>query len=183
MTAVEHKSSDPPVGFELVQLGGAFATHNGPLYARWHNERLQLGFRVGPQHVNPGQNCHGGMLGMFVDILISSAAQYQSDITRQFLPTITLQMDFLASAPLGSWVQGQADILRVTRNLIFSQGLVHADERPALRASGIFKRGPLLPDSENDHALRLSGMPQRHSGAGEKQPGQRVWVRRSLGSS
>ena len=166
MTPIEHDSSEPPAGFELVQLGGAFATHNGPLYARWQEERLQLGFRVGTQHVNPGQNCHGGMLGMFVDILISSAAQYQSDIPRQFLPTISLQMDFLAGAPLGSWVQGQADILRVTRNLIFSQGLVHADGQPALRASGVFKRGPLLPDSASDHALKLPGMPQRHTAAG-----------------
>ncbi len=166
MTPIEPNPSDPPAGFELVQLGGAFATHNGPLYARWHDGRLQLGFRVGPRHVNPGQNCHGGMLGMFADILISSAAQYQSDIARQFLPTISLQMDFLASAPLGSWVQGQADILRVTRNLIFSQGLVHADGQPALRASGVFKRGPLLPDSASDQALTLPGMPQRQSGAG-----------------
>ena len=81
-----------------------------------------MGFRVGPGHVNPGNNCHGGMLAMFADILISTAAQYQADIPRQFLPTITLQMDFMAAAPLGAWVEGKAEILRVTRNLVFSQG-------------------------------------------------------------
>lgn len=69
---------------------------------RWRDDRLQLGFRVGTLHVNPGQNCHGGMLGMYADILISTAAQYQADIPRQFLPTISLQMDFIAVAPLGS---------------------------------------------------------------------------------
>ncbi|MDR3453419.1 MAG: PaaI family thioesterase [Rhodoferax sp.] len=164
---MKHTSEDafapPPTGFEPVQIGGAFATHNGPLYARWHDERLQLGFRVGPQHVNPGQSCHGGMLGMFADILISTAAQYQADIPRQFLPTISLQMDFMANAPLGSWVQGRADILKVTRNLVFSQGLVQADGQTVLRASGVFKRGPLLPDTASDHGLRLPGMPQRAS--------------------
>jgi uncharacterized protein (TIGR00369 family) len=151
--------NDAAPGFEPVDIGGAFATHNGPLFARWHEGRLQLGFRVGPAHVYPGNACHGGMLGMFADILISSAAQYQTDIPRQFLPTISLQMDFIAGAPLGSWVQGQADVLRVTRNLIFSQGLVHADGVLALRASGVFKRGPLLPDTASDHLLRLRGMP------------------------
>ncbi len=151
----------PPQDFHLVQVGGAFATHNGPLHARWHDDHLQLGFRVGPRHVNPGNNCHGGMLGTFADILISTAAQYQAGIPRQFLPTISLQMDFMAGAPLGSWVQGQAEILKVTRNLVFSQGLVTADGQVVLRASGVFRRGPLLPDTASDHGLRLPGMPVR----------------------
>ena len=43
-------------GFHPVLLGGAFATHNGPLFARWHDGHLQVGFRVGPNHVNPGNN-------------------------------------------------------------------------------------------------------------------------------
>ncbi len=150
---------NPPEGFVPALLGGTFATHNGPLFARWHESRLQLGFRVGPTHVNPGKACHGGMLCTFADILISTAAQYQTDIPRQFLPTISLQMDFIAVAPLGSWVQGQAEVLRVTRNLIFSQGLVHADGVLALRTSGVFKRGPLLADTATDHRLQLPGMP------------------------
>lgn len=153
--------TSPAPGFEPVDIGGAFATRNGPLHARWFDGHLQLGFRVGPQHVNPGNQCHGGMLCMFADILISTAAQYQADIPRQFLPTISLQMDFIAAAPLGSWVQGEAEILRVTRNLVFSQGLLHADGTLVLRTSGVFKRGPLLPDSTGDQALRLPGMPVR----------------------
>jgi uncharacterized protein (TIGR00369 family) len=159
-------TEDPPVpsaGFVRVELGGTFAFRNGPLFARWQDDNLQLGFRVGPGHVNPGRNCHGGMLCTFADILISTAAQYQADIPRQFLPTVSLQVDFLAGAPLGSWVQGQAEILKVTRNLVFSQGLVQADGQTVLRASGVFKRGPLLPESAGDQALRLPGMPSRRS--------------------
>jgi uncharacterized protein (TIGR00369 family) len=154
-----------PEGFQPVLLGGTFATHNGPWFARWHDDHLQVGFRVGPLHVNPGNHCHGGMLATFADILISTAAQYQTDIPRQFLPTISLQMDFMAGAPLGSWVQGQAEILEVTRNLVFSQGLVQADGRTVLRASGVFKRGPLLPDTENDALLQLPGLPRRSPAA------------------
>ena len=157
----EPASTAVPEGFEPAHIGGEFATRNGPLYVRWHNEHLQLGFRVGPGHVNPGNNCHGGWLATFADILISTAAQYQSDIPRQFLPTVSLQMDFMAAVPLGPWVQGQADILRVTRNLVFSQGLVHADSTLALRTSGVFKRGPLLEESASDHALRFPGLPRR----------------------
>ncbi len=150
-----------PEGFERVELGGAFALHNGPLFARWADGHLQLGFRVGPRHVNPGQGCHGGMLCTFADILVSTAAQYQTDIPRQFLPTISLQTDFLAIAPLGSWVQGRADVLKVTRKLVFSQGLLQADGETVLRVSGVFRRGPLLPESDGDQVLRLPGMPAR----------------------
>lgn len=150
-----------PAGFELAPIGGDFAIHNGPLYARWHQEHLQLGFQVQQHQINPGQNCHGGMLGMFVDILLSSAAHYQTDIPRQFLPTISLQIDFMASAPLGDWVQGQAEILKVTRNLIFSQGLITCNGKVIVRASGVFRRGPLLPESEADTSLSLPGMPTR----------------------
>lgn len=160
MTQSPHGTlAPPPEGFHPAPVGGPFARHNGPLYARWEDPCLLLGFRVADIHVNPGGSCHGGMLGMFADILISTAAQYQSDIPRQFLPTISLQMDFLATAPWGSWVQGRAEVLKVTRNLVFTQGLVTAEGIPVLRASGVFKRGPLLPESANDVLLRLPGMP------------------------
>lgn len=151
----------PPAGFVLVKLGSTFATHSGALFARWHDSRLQIGFRVEPHQVNPGNNCHGGMLSLFADIVLSSAAQYQTDIPRQFLPTISLQLDFMNGAPLGQWVQGEATILQVTKNLVFSQGLITCKDKPVARASGVFRRGPLLPDSESDHKLVLPGMPER----------------------
>jgi uncharacterized protein (TIGR00369 family) len=159
--AEEAPAHPVPAGFVAVEIGGAFASHNGPLYGRWHADRLQLGFRVAAPHVNPGGQCHGGMLATFADILISTAAQYQTEIPRQFLPTISLQMDFMAPAPLGSWVEGDAEILKVTQRLVFSHGLVRADGQTVLRASGVFRRGPLLPDAAGDQGLRLEGMPRR----------------------
>ena len=159
--AAQTSSELPPAGFEPVSIGGAFAIHNGPLYARWHEGQIEFGFRVGARQVNPGNNCHGGMLSLFADILISTAAQYQTDIPRQFLPTVSLAVDFMAPAPLGSWVQGEADILKVTKNLIFSHGLVRADGNIVLRTSGVFRRGPLLPDTASDSGLKLPGMPER----------------------
>jgi len=152
-------STPVPEGFVPVRLGSTFATHSCELHARWHEQRLQVGFVVQPHHANPGGHCHGGMLSLFADIVLSSAAQYQTDIPRQFLPTISLQLDFMNGAPLGSWVQGQAEILQVTRNLVFSQGLIRCGELTVARASGVFRRGPLLPDTDSDHRLHLPGMP------------------------
>lgn len=152
---------DIPEGFVAAPIGGDFTSYNGPIYARWHDHHLQLGFRVNERQINPGNACHGGMLSLFADILLSSAAQYQTDIPRQFLPTISLQLDFMASAPLGEWVQGQADILKVTKNLVFSQGLITCNGAVVVRSSGVFRRGPLLPDSDADTRIELEGMPPR----------------------
>ena len=58
-----------------MQIGGTFATHNGPSAAAGMRTGCNSGFRTGPLH--SGQSCHGGILGMFADILISTAAQYQ----------------------------------------------------------------------------------------------------------
>lgn len=137
---------DVPEGFRPIKVGGAFVFHNGPLYGKWTGQRLLLGFRVEKRHTNPLKMCHGGMLATFADMLIPCATMYQSDMERRFLPTISLQIDYMGTAPLGAWVQGQADVLRTTRNMLFGQGLITADGEPALRVSGIFKMGQLIGD-------------------------------------
>jgi uncharacterized protein (TIGR00369 family) len=161
MNTLDTAYTTPPAGFVAVKIGSTFASHCGQLFARWHEGHLQLGFIVQAHQVNPGNHCHGGMLSLFADIVLSSAAQYQTDIPRQFLPTISLQLDFMNGAPLGSWVQGEATVLQVTKNLVFSSGLISAQGKTVARASGVFRRGPLLPDSDSDHGLQLPGMPRR----------------------
>ena len=148
-----------PEGFRAIKIGGPFIFHNGPLYGKWTGQRLLLGFRVEKRHTNPLQMCHGGMLATFADMLIPCAAMYQSDMERRFLPTISLQVDYMGAAPLGAWVQGEADVLRTTRNMLFGQGLVSADGEPALRVSGIFKMGQLIGDGTLTDPLGLKPAP------------------------
>ena len=130
-----------PEGFREARIHGDFIAFNGPLYARLGGNGIELGFRVEQRHTNPLGNCHGGMLATFVDMLVPCTAMYEPGRERRFLPTISLQIDYLGPSPLGAWVQGGAQILRTTRNMVFGQGLVHADGAPALRFSGIFKLG------------------------------------------
>lgn len=132
-------TADIPPGFAPLGIRMGFLESNGPLFLRWSDERATLAFRVGFRHCNPGSVCHGGMLATFADMLLPIAARLQSIAEMGFLPTINLTCDFLAPAPLGSWVEGQADAVRATRNLLFVQGLATADGTPCLRANGIFK--------------------------------------------
>ncbi len=143
-------TADPaiPEGFKLRHLGDGFMDVNGPLYCRRadgtdRNRGVSLGFRVEMRHCNPMKVCHGGMLATFTDMLFAVTAHATSEAGRnRFLPTISLQLDYLAGAPLGSWVQGEGQVLRATRNMVFLQGLLTADGVPIVRASGIFKIGP-----------------------------------------
>jgi acyl-coenzyme A thioesterase PaaI-like protein len=87
---------------------------------------------------------------------------YQTELPRHFLPTISLQMDFLAPARLGAWVQARTDVLKTTRNLVFVQGLIHADDELALRVSSIYKIGPLFQgeDAQAGDPFGLLGDPR-----------------------
>ncbi len=137
-----------PEGFHAREFGAGFIAVNGPLYARRNGAGFQLGFRVEARHCNPMGICHGGMMATFCDMLLPVSAHVLSkEIGRRFLPTINLQVDFLAASPLGAWVQGEAQLLRTTRSLVFMQGLVQADGTNVARVSGIFKIGPPFDDT------------------------------------
>jgi uncharacterized protein (TIGR00369 family) len=129
-----------PAGFVPLDTMGGFIGANGPLYLRHEGALVQLGFRVEARHTNPLGICHGGMMATFCDMLLPLSAHRKSaEIGHRFLPTISLQVDYLAASPLGAWVQGEAEVLRHTRSLVFMQGLVTADDTPVARVSGIFK--------------------------------------------
>ncbi len=131
-----------PAGFHALHMTGDFIAHVGPLYLHRDGDNLWVGFRVEQRHTNPMGICHGGMLASFADMLLPLSIHRKSEVGMRFLPTISLQLDYLAPAPLGAWVQGDAQVLRVTRSLVFAQGLATADGTPILRVSGICKIGP-----------------------------------------
>ena len=128
-----------PAGFAPLRLTMGFLESVGPLYGKWSDDRLLLGFRVEMRHCNPGQVAHGGMLATFADMLLPIASRFQSKSDMGFLPTVNLTCDYLAPAPLGSWIEGRADLIKSTKNLLFAQGAATADGAPVLRANGIFK--------------------------------------------
>jgi uncharacterized protein (TIGR00369 family) len=131
-----------PAGFTSLRLSqpGSFIELNGPLFGKREGNRLVMGFRVEPRHCNPANVCHGAMLLALADMLIGPGVEFEVQ-TGKFLPTISISADFMAPAPLGAWVEGRADALKVTASLLFAQCLITADGTPALRASGITKLG------------------------------------------
>ena len=68
----------------------------------------------------------------------------------RFLLTVNLQIDYVAGAPLGCWLEGSAELLRSTRTLVFMRGLVTADGTPCARVSGISRIGPPFPKASDE---------------------------------
>lgn len=131
-----------PTGFRPVSgLCGPFIAEAAPLFGRLDGQTLELGFRVQRRHTNPLDCAHGGMLASLADMLIAASAMYREEGRGRVLPTVSLQLDFMAPAPLGAWVQGRAEVLRATGALVFVQAIVRADGEAVLRASGVLRRG------------------------------------------
>ena len=134
-----------PPGFAPMVMGGAFIRVNGPLYVKQEAGRAWMGFRVETRHTNPMGICHGGMMAAFCDMLLPVCAHHlEPTLEKRFLPTITLNMEYLAPTPLGAWVEGEGKVLRATGTLAFLQGVVMANDRLVARASGVFKIGPVF---------------------------------------
>jgi uncharacterized protein (TIGR00369 family) len=131
----------PPPGFRTIPLDIGFIGAVGPLCVRLNDAGIALGFRVEMRHCNPMQICHGGMMATFIDMLMPFAAIHQGKLGGRFLPTVHLTQDFLAPAPLGSWVEGTGELLRQTKTLVFARCAVTADGKPCASGTGIFRLG------------------------------------------
>ena len=145
MTEPLHITPAAPAGWIPFAINDGFIGVNGPLYVRREGDGVVLGLRVEMRHCNPNKVCHGGMLMTFADMMLPIGARFAANLPAIFLPTINLTMDYLAPAPLGSWIEGRTRLLRVTRNLVFADGVITDGETIVARTNGTFKIGKAMP--------------------------------------
>lgn len=145
-----------PPGFTVMRMPtNPFVDSVGPLYGRLEDERFVLGLRVERRHCNPGGTCHGGMVMTLCDLLLLMGANIEGRVNRYFT-TVNVTCDFIAPAPMGSWIEGRMQVLRVARSLIFAQGLFTVDDTVVARTSGILK--PVgEPDPRYDGRKHFTG--------------------------
>ena len=150
-------TDDVPEGFTRLSLRpSGFTDANGPIYGKRHDGRFVMGIRVEERHCNAAGRCHGGMLAALADILLAMGSNMEANLS-SFLLTVNLTCDFLDGAARGAWLEGRVDVLRVTRTLVFSQGLLVADHAPVLRANAVLRRPSRSdPDSAADRILPVT---------------------------
>ncbi|MDT0508465.1 PaaI family thioesterase [Novosphingobium sp. MMS21-SN21R] len=98
----------------------------------------RLAVRVAQHHCNAFGVMHGGALATFADGQALAVRTYSGGAD-DHTPTVSLSVDYLGGAPLGSWVVADVTLLRTTRTLLFTQALVTADGKPVARTSAIYR--------------------------------------------
>ncbi len=128
-----------PEGFRRISLSpNPFIERNGPLYGKLEGEHFVVGLRVLERHCSPAGVCHGGMVMTFADMTLIMGSNVQASLNR-YLTTVNLSTDFIRAAPLGAWLEGRTEVLRVSGSLVFSQAILSVDGETTARVSGILK--------------------------------------------
>ena len=133
------KIDEIPSTYRRMRIGGPFASFNGPLFGRLDDEGLSMGFVVEKRHLNPVGICHGGMLMTLADMQLGVGSMARTKAW-EFLPTVNMTCDFVQASPMGAFIYGTTDIIRVTKNLLFASCILWHGEDPVFRGSGIMKR-------------------------------------------
>jgi len=132
-------SAAPPPGFREFRFEGvSFNQMIGPLFVKRDGADMVMGFRIEQRHCNPAGVAHGGMLMAVADMCAGLGTSLQARIDK-FLPTINMNCDFVAPGPLGAWVEGRTEVIRVGRAMAFANVMLRVDGTPILRASAVMK--------------------------------------------
>ncbi|MSP41881.1 MAG: PaaI family thioesterase [Alphaproteobacteria bacterium] len=126
------------LGWETYAGVSPFSAPHGQMYQKISGDGIcWRAFCAGRAHCNSAGIVHGGMMVAFMDALMGYAV---ANSTRSRALTIRLTSDFLSIARPGDWIVGQSMVTRVTRSVVFVEGMAHAGQRPLFSAQGIFKR-------------------------------------------
>ncbi|MDP6346182.1 MAG: PaaI family thioesterase [Alphaproteobacteria bacterium] len=130
-------ASEVPAGFEPVKESETFEGFVGPLYERRNGADYACGFRAAPHHVNGRGVVHAGMLSTFTDHTLGNLVEQAAE---RPCATISLNMDYLAGAHTGDWIECSGRVTRQTRSLVFIKGQLSVDGELVMTASGVWKK-------------------------------------------
>ena len=134
---------DVPAGFVRHDRASPVTDPWEPLYARYDDGVVRLGVRLAERHCNSRGFVHGGVIAALADNAMglscgATLRQGQPDWSGG-LVTVSLSLDYTATALVGAWLEIAPRVIRVGRSLAFADALVTADDAVIARASATFK--------------------------------------------
>lgn len=128
---------DAPPGYRLCLMpDGPFTEPLGPLFIR--EDGSGFAFRATERHCNARGGVHGGMLMTFADQVLGLAVQRA--VGSLDVATVSLNCDLVAGAVPGDLIEGEAEISRISRSIVFVRGTLGCGGRILMNASGLWKR-------------------------------------------
>jgi acyl-coenzyme A thioesterase PaaI-like protein len=148
---------DAPPGYRLCLMpDGPFTEPLGPLFIR--EDGSGFAFRAGERHCNARGVLHGGMLMTFADQVLGLAVQRA--VGSLDVATVSLNCDLVAGAVPGDLIEGEAEITRVSRSIVFVRGTLACGGGILMNASGLWKRLRGKPGSMRGQEI-VAGEPYR----------------------
>lgn len=111
-----------------------------PIYAKKIDDTIVIGLRLATPHTNSRGMVHGGLISTLADNAMGSSCGIRlKEETGNRLVTISLNVDFLASAGVGEWLEVTTNFVKLGGSVCFAQCIVTADGEPCARANATFK--------------------------------------------
>lgn len=115
-----------------------FSSFIGPFYEVQLASGMRRALALDTRHLNPEGVVHGGVISTFADFTLYRAIGDEIGHELRFA-TVTLNIQYLASAKANRWLFGEGLVLRKTRDLIFANGEIFAEDRSIATVSGVWK--------------------------------------------
>lgn len=127
-----------PEGFERADFTPGFLDHGGPYYLGAALDGVRVvGLLVCPHHINYQEAAHGGVISTFADVALSHAV-YDAERPRLAPSTVTLNVNYLAGARLGDWLEARVRIDRLGGRTGYTSGGIWRGEEQVATMSGVF---------------------------------------------
>jgi len=136
----------PHPDYKIMPFPDRYSNVVGPYYSRMDGDRPLIGLPITEFHVSPRGVCHGAVIASLADHQ-SLPASVMAGLTERFAATINMSLDFIFPAKLGDWLELKTDLLKATRQFLFTQAVIRNGEGALVaRSSAIFKFDPTTPD-------------------------------------
>jgi uncharacterized protein (TIGR00369 family) len=116
-----------------------YECNSGPFYYRHElNGRIRCAFRAGKKHMNGVGTVDGGCLMTFADFSLFAFAS--RELGTSSAVTVSFNAEFIDAAREGDLIEGEGEVVRAGRSVIFLRGTLRCDGRPLVTYSGTVKR-------------------------------------------
>lgn len=109
----------------------------GPYVTRKTERGRAYGFQTDDRHANINGVIHGGMLVTFIDQALGSTV-YEA-LGKRRGATAQLNCMFIGAVKPGEFLECDAEVIRITRSLVFIRGILRVGDRQVLAADGVWK--------------------------------------------
>ncbi|MBV7265715.1 PaaI family thioesterase [Erythrobacter ani] len=127
-----------PPDFTRADFTPGFLDHGGPYFLKEVQAGPRIiGLRILPHHINYKDAAHGGVISTFADVALSHAV-YDAERPRLAPSTITLNVNYLAGAKLGDWLEAYVRIDRMGGRTAYTSGEIHRGDEAIATMTGVF---------------------------------------------